>query len=209
MKIRNFLLLFILTPFLITAQDQQSPMPLDANERAEVVDSIGDILARSYVFPEIGKQLQEKLDKKLEEGAYDGISDPIEFSEVLTQDVQSVNGDLHMRVRFDPQFIQDMRSMEMSEEDSLRLLAERRMWDRRNNYGFKEVRILDGNIGYLKLDQFSHVSEEAGATAMAAMNLLSNAEALIIDLRENGGGKSQHDSVDHQLFIWSGTNPPE
>lgn len=188
MKIRNFLLLFLLTPTMIIAQDQQSPMPLDAAERAEVVDSIGDILERSYVFPEIGKQLQDVLDKKLAAGAYDGITDPFEFSEVLTQDVQSVNGDLHMRVRFDPQFIQDMRSMEMSEEDSLRLLQERQMWDRRSNYGFKEVRILDGNIGYLKLNEFSHVTEEAGATAMAAMNLLSNAEALIIDLRENGGG---------------------
>ncbi len=188
MKTLNFLLLLLLSPLLTTAQDQQPPMPLDAAERAEVVDSIGDILVRTYVFPEIGKQLQELLDKKLDEGAYDGITDPIEFSDVLTQDVQSVNGDLHMRVRFDPQFIQDMRSMEMSEEDSLRLMAEQQMWDRRQNYGFKEVRILDGNIGYLKLNEFSHVTEEAGATAMAAMNLLSNSEALIIDLRENGGG---------------------
>lgn len=188
MKIRNFLLLFLLTPLVITAQNEQSPMPLDAAERAEVVDSIGDILERSYVFPEIGKQLQDLLDKNLTEGAYDDITDPIKFSEVLTQDVQSVNGDLHMRVRFDPQFIQDMRSMEMSEEDSLRLVEDRQKWARRENYGFQEVRILDGNIGYLKLDGFSHVTEEAGATAMAAMNLLSNAEALIIDLRENGGG---------------------
>ena len=188
MKIRNFLLLFLLTPLVIIAQNEQSPMPLDAAERAEVVDSIGDILERSYVFPEIGKQLQDLLDKNLTEGAYDDITDPIKFSEVLTQDVQSVNGDLHMRVRFDPQFIQDMRSMEMSEEDSLRLVEDRQKWARRENYGFQEVRILDGNIGYLKLDGFSHVTEEAGATAMAAMNLLSNAEALIIDLRENGGG---------------------
>jgi C-terminal processing protease CtpA/Prc len=58
---------------------------------------------------------------------------------------------------------------------------------KRSNFGFREVKILEGNIGYLDLRGFSDVAY-AGETAVAAMNFLSNSDALIIDLRHNGGG---------------------
>jgi C-terminal processing protease CtpA/Prc len=58
---------------------------------------------------------------------------------------------------------------------------------RRTNYGFERVERLPGNVGYLDLRQFAG-APEAQATAVAAMNLLANADALIIDLRRNGGG---------------------
>jgi C-terminal processing protease CtpA/Prc len=49
------------------------------------------------------------------------------------------------------------------------------------------VAILPGNIGYLKLNGFVD-AQIAGPTAVAAMNFLANADALIVDLRDNGGG---------------------
>ena len=55
------------------------------------------------------------------------------------------------------------------------------------NYGFKEVKILDGNIGYLNLNQFADI-KYAEQTVAATMNFLSNTNAIIIDLRANGGG---------------------
>ena len=59
--------------------------------------------------------------------------------------------------------------------------------ERRSNYGFRTLEILEGNVGYLDLRGFSG-SREAGDTAAAAMNFLANAAAVIIDLRQNGGG---------------------
>jgi len=56
-----------------------------------------------------------------------------------------------------------------------------------NNYGFKELKILDGNIGYLNLSVFFS-TDYAGKIADAAMAYFSNCNALIIDLRANGGG---------------------
>jgi C-terminal processing protease CtpA/Prc len=56
-----------------------------------------------------------------------------------------------------------------------------------SNYNFEEIKILPGNIGYLKFNSFMDASI-AGPTAVAAMNFLSNTDALIIDLTENGGG---------------------
>jgi C-terminal processing protease CtpA/Prc len=57
----------------------------------------------------------------------------------------------------------------------------------RENYGFEEVKILSDGVGYLKLNGFSG-SKNAGEAAASAMNFLSRSEALIIDLRQNGGG---------------------
>ena len=57
----------------------------------------------------------------------------------------------------------------------------------RVNCGFEKVELLAGNVGYLKFNMFADPAV-CGPTATAAMNLLGNADALIIDLRENGGG---------------------
>jgi C-terminal processing protease CtpA/Prc len=48
--------------------------------------------------------------------------------------------------------------------------------------------MLDDGIGYLALRQFAP-AEVAGDTAVAAMGFFANADALIVDLRQNGGGE--------------------
>jgi C-terminal processing protease CtpA/Prc len=57
----------------------------------------------------------------------------------------------------------------------------------RDNCGFRKVEILPGNIGYLKFDMFADASF-CGPTVVAAMNFLAHVDAIIFDLRENGGG---------------------
>ena len=57
----------------------------------------------------------------------------------------------------------------------------------RRNFGFQKVEVLDGNIGYLDLRGFAS-AEYGGPTATAAMAFLQNTDAMIIDLRKNGGG---------------------
>ena len=56
-----------------------------------------------------------------------------------------------------------------------------------DNYGMHKVERLPGNVGYIELRQF-HNTEWGGDTAVAAMNFLANASALIIDLRNCLGG---------------------
>jgi retinol-binding protein 3 len=66
-------------------------------------------------------------------------------------------------------------------------LAEIKLGYPENNYGFQKIEILPGNIGYINLTTFNN-PKTAGATAIAAMNFVANSDALIIDLRLNGGG---------------------
>jgi C-terminal processing protease CtpA/Prc len=57
----------------------------------------------------------------------------------------------------------------------------------RINCGFVKVEQLPGNIGYLKFNMFAS-PDMCGPTASAAMNFLANTDALIVDMRDNGGG---------------------
>jgi C-terminal processing protease CtpA/Prc len=66
-------------------------------------------------------------------------------------------------------------------------LRRMREMGRVRNYGFQKVERLAGNVGYLELLMFSG-DPDAQETAVAAMNFLGNVDALIVDLRRNGGG---------------------
>ena len=187
MKIHN-LFTIVLTGLLLfagrnlKAQDVQ----LTSTERNQVVDSLVRQLNANYVFPDVAEKMAANLRTRLNDGAYNSISDPDQYANQLTEDLQAISKDKHLRVSFAPDMIRQ-QGEEVSPEDSI---AYRNRWInrmKRNNFGFKEVKIMAGNVGYLDLRSFSNV-EYAGPTAVAAMNYLSNSDAIIIDLRNNGGG---------------------
>ena len=75
------------------------------------------------------------------------------------------------------------------------------------NFAFEEVRRLDGNVGYLKVNKFVDPLL-GGPTAAAAMAFLANTDAMIIDLRENHGGSPAMVALlvsyffDHQVKLY-------
>lgn len=123
---------------------------------------------------------------KLKNNQYKSITDPNEFSNRLTNDLQSISKDLHLRVIYAPEQIAETNNA-ITDEDQLILKKQAIEEMKRENFGFQEVKILEGNIGYLDLRAFFPPAY-GGETAVATMNFLSNADALIIDLRQNGGG---------------------
>ncbi|MBZ0326998.1 MAG: S41 family peptidase [Altibacter sp.] len=176
-------LLLLQTAKLFAQSENNS---LSVKEKSEVVDSVSSKLNANYVFPEVAKKMADKLKENVRAGAYTKIVEPQEFANQLTQDLQSVSNDKHIRVGFDPQGIAEQQQA-VTAEDSVTFLNRYIANLKRNNFGFQEVKMLGGNVGYLDLRSFSNVTY-AGETAVAAMNFLSNADAIIIDLRYNGGG---------------------
>jgi retinol-binding protein 3 len=55
------------------------------------------------------------------------------------------------------------------------------------NYGFKRAEILPGNVGYLEITAF-YRANEGSEPLQTAMNFVRHTDALILDLRKNGGG---------------------
>ena len=55
------------------------------------------------------------------------------------------------------------------------------------NCAFEKVEVLPRNINDLRFNAFADPAI-CGATAVAALNFLGHVDAIIFDLRENGGG---------------------
>jgi hypothetical protein len=186
-KKQIIIILFVLIGFCVfncTAQETEAK--IDPAEQQEVVKSIGDILEKSYVFPEVAKKMAAHIRQKLKKGKYKGIILPQNFANRLAADLREISKDKHIRVSFAPEIVSRMRKAEKEEDDS-EIIKEQIKRGRKSNFGFKEVKILTGNIGYLNFTQFAP-AWYAGRTAVAAMNFLANCDALIIDMRQNGGG---------------------
>ena len=166
---------------------QSTKTALQPAEKKAVIDALCENLEREYIFPEITEKYVRRLRDNLRSGKYDGIGQPQEFAESVTNDLMSVHKDLHLSVRFNPNWVRDEKNRKELDAEAIRL-QERR--NRTTNYGFNEIRILPGNIGYLKLDEFSYDTAAQNA-AVGAMSFLANADALIIDLRKNGGGSPE------------------
>jgi hypothetical protein len=160
---------------------------MDAATRAAIVDSLTAVIDSVYVLAEPAGRIVDGLRKNLSDGAYDDISDPAEFGRRLHQDAQGINHDGHFGIAALLPLDPAVAEAEL-EEDPADVERERRL-DRAHNFGFRKVEILPGGVGYLRFDRFSH-GDEAFAAAVAAMNFLANCNALIIDLRHNGGGSA-------------------
>lgn len=187
MKKQIIIILFIMIGFFVfTRTAQEAETKIDAAEQKEVVTNISDILGKNYVFPEVAKKMGAHIQKKLKKGKYSLITSPQVFANQLAADLREISKDKHIRVVFAPEIVKQMRKAEENKDDT-EIVKERIKRGRKSNFGFKEVKILDGNIGYLNFTQFAP-AWYAGNTAVAAMNFLANCDALIIDMRQNGGG---------------------
>ncbi len=180
-----FLLALLIALGIAVVRSQDAPDPVSPEEQKDVVDNINRLLKENYVFPEVANEMAALLEKKLKEGHYKALNAPDAFAAQLTTDLQSISKDKHLRASFAPKLVEDLRAMGGNDDGP----APQEWIDdmKRNNFGFKEVKLLEGNVGYLDLRGFMD-TKYAGETAVAAMNFLSNADALIIDLRNNGGG---------------------
>ena len=67
---------------------------------------------------------------------------------------------------------------------------------REHNFGLERAEILPGNIGYLEVTGFNGAPGSDDAIA-AALRFLEHTDAMIIDVRRNGGGSGQ---MSHMLF---------
>jgi hypothetical protein len=164
----------------MTAADMH--LTIDAATRARVIDGAVANLNEFYVFPETAKKMEEALRTRQKKGEYDKIDDADALATLLTTHLQEVSHDKHLHVDFFPRVLpQGPPGRNPDAEKRMRAQMER------NNCFFKKVEVLPSNIGYLKFDAFPD-AQICGPTVTAAMNFLPNVDAIIFDLRENGGG---------------------
>ena len=172
-------LLFLILCIIPFAQAQE----INKSYKSAVVESLSQLILDYYVYEEVAQNTVEHLKESFAAGKFDTIQDLEVFSKALTETVQFINKDKHMNIR--PKRIAEApnHTPERLVEDLLYNKARQR----ESVAGFRAVKKFKGNIGYLDLRGFAEVSWGA-KVADHYMYLLESADAIIIDLRKNGGG---------------------
>jgi len=160
---------------------------LTAEKRTAIIDKIVEVFDEYYPLPDVAADMIKYIKEKRKKGEYDKFTDLVKFTSQLTTDLRSRSNDLHIKVT----------PYEKLPDD---LLAETRLGSPYKNYGFQKVEIMLGNIGYIELNSFNN-PKSAGPTAIAAMNFVAHCDALIIDLRANGGGDTDMDQFLSSYFF--------
>jgi retinol-binding protein 3 len=172
------------TVAMAQGQNEQPDLTVDTATKTQVIESILKRLNESYVFPETAKKMEQSIHERAAKKEYDDITSAKTFAETLTKNLQAVSKDKHLRVRYSYSPIPERGPRREP-------TAEEREQERREltwmNHGFAKVERLRGNIGYLEFTNF--MDPDLGAdTVAAAMNFINGTDALIIDMRNNGGG---------------------
>lgn len=179
--------------------DAPAPTPfiIDSASRKEAIDALVASLNAHYVFPETARRIETFLRSQQQQGAYDAIVDGDQLAARLTADVRGIAHDAHMEVAasaqvLPPQPAMDFRSLDLAGDpkaldaspDLRRIGAiEKRI----GNYGIAKAERITPRIAYLKISRFPppHLVAQHYADTIGP---LADADAMIIDLRDNGGG---------------------
>jgi retinol-binding protein 3 len=173
--------------FMAAGQTPAGPppdLPIDGPTKAVIVKNLVQELNDGYVFVETAAKMSADIQSRLASKEYDDITSSRAFADKLTSDLQAISHDKHLRVRFS---FEELPVRKQKREPTSEEIARNNQFMKRVNYGFDRAERLDGNIGYIELRGFFD-PEDGAQTVQAAMTLVANTDALIFDLRQNGGG---------------------
>ena len=151
-------------------------------ELADVMNQVRALVEEHYIFPEVAAKVSGVLAAGLAGGRYP--ADPPALAAAVTADLQSVNGDKHLRLLYHEDAIAPRTPGDDAEE-----YAAMAHWAGQTCGGVACAQRLAGNVGYLDLRPVLFPAVLAGEVMTAALSLLATTDALIIDLRNCLGGE--------------------
>lgn len=141
----------------------------------EALLAAADAVERRYVTAVEGKAIADRMRAWAGEGRYtQGCDDAAGFMDQL-------NRDLDVQ---DAHFFFERTSDEAAAED---WLSAWRAEGRTVNAGVREVRLMEGNVAYIRISSW-YPWDLARPKLEAALKLVGDADGMIIDVRGNGGG---------------------
>ena len=168
---RTLIVIALLGTSMTSVSAQQGGTRLTPEQRLAVVDSIASTLNHMYFFPDVAKRIDSDLHARVDRGEFNEASDPSSFAQLLTQKLQALSHDKHLRVGV-------LSSDPSSPAGSAG-----------GHQGFfGRTERMDGDVAYVEILGFRAKPEQVRQETSRIMSAAADAKALIIDLRENGGG---------------------
>lgn len=152
--------------------------PLDDALVEETVRTAAQVLRETYIDPDVGKAMADTMLAHLSGGAYAEATKTGQLADMLTEDAVAVSRDEHVWIAATNPLHQASTYPENRPVEELQ----------RENYHFRKVEVLSGNVGYLKFDMI-HDDQEAQDIAASALASVERCDALVFDLRDNIGGE--------------------
>ncbi len=175
-------LLFVCYALFVSCADN-STSNKSFNSNAEVIEAIREKLNEYYINPERVDSICNQLISNNHSGKYKDFHDEEAFAMQMHDELRKLSGDYHFSFWYtDPKTTTNTSLLsfnQINDEEQKRM-----KWA---NYGFQKIEILSGNVGYIKLNEFSELGLGENA-ATSAISAVENTNALIIDLRDNLGG---------------------
>ncbi|MEM0940955.1 MAG: S41 family peptidase [Bacteroidota bacterium] len=155
-------------------------------EQKQTIDKVSKLLTKHYILSDEGNEMSKVVQTNLENGKYDTISSKFTFSEQLTSDMRSIFPDKHLALVYKP-----WAQMKRDSIKNTQVISKTQIL---------ESRILQDNIGYLVITSFTFKLSDWDR----AMSKLSKCDALIIDVRNNGGGSGHLENYAISYFLQGG-----
>ena len=152
----------------------------------ETVRAVAAAIRERYFDPAAGERIAAALEAEAEAGAFDALTDPRDLAATLGARLRP--SDAHFNVVYRPGEAPPRAGPRREPEVG-------GGWDpeRHGNYGFRRVEVLPGNVGYIEMTGFANIdfddpADPARRAADAALSFVGGTDAVIFDLRDNGGG---------------------
>ena len=170
----------------------------------DVVEQVATLIENNYFDPTRAVAIADELRTGARSGQFDSLRDPRDLATAVTARLQP--RDHHFRLNWSPAGGPTSNRPDSADPGPAQSLE---TLERRNAYGFRRVEMLPGALGYIDLRTFADFSfakpdEPARQAADAALALVSSADAVIVDLRNNGGG-----SPNMVGYLVSAFTPPD
>ncbi len=201
LRTKSFPLLFVASllaagPWSCAVQAAEAPVPkaaqpvrpdatIDAATRQRVVETLAQKMVANYVFQDVGEKMAKSLREHAKRGDYNQLVSANAFADMLTTHLREISRDKHIRVGYSAREVPE-DTLPGARPDAAET-AQMAAHERFRNYGVGKFERLPGNIALLELNGFAD-PELGGEVVASAMSLVANADALIVDLRRNGGG---------------------
>lgn len=164
---------------LFSLTSAKAQVILNKTLKEKAINELIKTIQAEYILEQSIPAITSFLQKQLKSKAYDSLNNPGDFARAVSDDLRKISNDKHIGFAY---HVENNQLLDSASEEK-----QRDEFMRYENFGFVKAERLAANIGYVKLNDFWPL-KKTKPTIDAAMAFISNSDAVILDLRDNGGG---------------------